>query len=195
MRITARSVVLRRDSANVDSLGSTSKVSCLRRVKASPLLPERFRSALSHRPRSRHCSKRTPHLSRRSLHCSPLPSVRQRLPWPNTWTLIARMPRSTLRRTKCVGSQKKAKTGNRSHRNSTASFISPLDKADIVPLSNLVDEIESIPKITARRKEVLDPSPVLEKSQPVKSILSNMRVQRMSLCQSLRQYLFVYRGK
>lgn len=58
-----------------------------------------------------------------------------------------------------------------------------------------MDEIESIPKITARRKEVLDPSPVLEKSQPVKSILSNMRVQRMSLCQSLRQYLFVYRGK
>lgn len=62
-------------------------------------------------------------------------------------------------------------------------------------ISNLVDEIESIPKITARRKELLDPSPVLEMSQPVKSILSNMRVQRMSLCQSLRQYLFVYRGK
>lgn len=68
-------------------------------------------------------------------------------------------------------------------------------KLIILPFSNLVDEIESIPKITARRKEVLDPSPVLEMSQPVKSILSNMRVQRMSLCQSLRQYLFVYRGK
>jgi hypothetical protein len=62
-------------------------------------------------------------------------------------------------------------------------------------ISNLVDEIESIPRITARRRELLDPSPVLEMSHPVQSILGNMRVQRMSLCQSLRQYLFVYRGK
>ncbi|KAJ9095997.1 hypothetical protein QFC21_005360 [Naganishia friedmannii] len=60
---------------------------------------------------------------------------------------------------------------------------------------DLVNEIETIPKITARNKDVAgDPSPILEKPQPVQAILGNMRVQRMSLCQSLRQYLFVYRG-
>ncbi|KAJ9121500.1 hypothetical protein QFC22_002117 [Naganishia vaughanmartiniae] len=59
---------------------------------------------------------------------------------------------------------------------------------------DLVHEIETIPKITARAKDAGDPSPVLEKPQPVQTILGNMRVQRMSLCQSLRQYLFVYRA-
>jgi hypothetical protein len=40
-----------------------------------------------------------------------------------------------------------------------------------------------------------EPSPISELDDPVQSVLEGMRVQRMSLCQSLRQYLFVYRGE
>lgn len=37
------------------------------------------------------------------------------------------------------------------------------------------------------------PSLVSEMQDPVMNVLEGMRIQRMSLCQSLRQYLFVYR--
>lgn len=37
------------------------------------------------------------------------------------------------------------------------------------------------------------PSPITDMPEPVKNVLENMRIQRMSLCQSLRQYAFVYR--
>ena len=39
------------------------------------------------------------------------------------------------------------------------------------------------------------PSPISEMENPIASVLEGMRVQRMSLVQSLRQYLFVHRGE
>ena len=39
------------------------------------------------------------------------------------------------------------------------------------------------------------PSPISEIENPIASVLEGMRVQRMSLVQSLRQYLFVHRGE
>lgn len=37
-------------------------------------------------------------------------------------------------------------------------------------------------------------TPLSEMENPVLEVLEGMRVQRMSLVQSLRQYVFVYRG-
>jgi protein-tyrosine phosphatase len=39
------------------------------------------------------------------------------------------------------------------------------------------------------------PSPISEMDNPVQSVLEGMRVQRMSLVQSLRQFVFVHRGE
>lgn len=39
------------------------------------------------------------------------------------------------------------------------------------------------------------PTPLGEMSEPIRAILEDMRQQRMSLCQTLRQYVFAYRGE
>jgi len=75
------------------------------------------------------------------------------------------------------------------------------------PASPAVDEKPSDQMIThsdafefemGRMPTVADskttPSPITDMPEPVKNVLENMRIQRMSLCQSLRQYAFVYRS-
>ena len=44
-------------------------------------------------------------------------------------------------------------------------------------------------------KDVGAPTPLAEMNEPIRAILEDMRQQRMSLCQTLRQYVFAYRGQ
>ena len=52
-----------------------------------------------------------------------------------------------------------------------------------------------IPLITGEHQNDGDINSITEMDHPVQNVLGGMRVQRMSLVQSLRQYAFVYRGE
>lgn len=52
-----------------------------------------------------------------------------------------------------------------------------------------------VPRNTHRPEEQGSPTELAELQAPIFSILADMRQQRMSLCQTLRQYVFVYRGE
>lgn len=52
-----------------------------------------------------------------------------------------------------------------------------------------------IPLITGEHQNDGEVNSISEMERPVQNVLGGMRVQRMSLVQSLRQYAFVYRGE
>lgn len=62
-------------------------------------------------------------------------------------------------------------------------------------ISELGAEMSFIPMITGHTPNERDINPISDMKNPVEDVLAGMRVQRMSLVQSLRQYAFVYRGK
>lgn len=58
---------------------------------------------------------------------------------------------------------------------------------------DLVTDMNRAAQFAPDRERSRDPTPISAMPAPVKSTLAGIRMQRMSLCQSLRQYLFVYR--
>jgi len=56
-------------------------------------------------------------------------------------------------------------------------------------------DMSFIPLITGEHQNDGEVNTITEMDHPVQSVLGGMRVQRMSLVQSLRQYAFVYRGE
>jgi len=74
-----------------------------------------------------------------------------------------------------------AATPNRSREGSPTSAVPALPESDV-------------PRNTHRPEEQGSPTELAELRAPIFSILADMRQQRMSLCQTLRQYVFVYRG-
>lgn len=52
---------------------------------------------------------------------------------------------------------------------------------------------DPVPMVFGNRTE-REPTPLAEMENPVLDVLESMRVQRMSLVQSLRQFVFAYKG-
>lgn len=75
-----------------------------------------------------------------------------------------------------------AATPNRSREGSPTPAVPSLPESDV-------------PRNTHRPEEQGSPTELAELRAPIFSILADMRQQRMSLCQTLRQYVFVYRGQ
>jgi len=78
-----------------------------------------------------------------------------------------------------------------------SAAVSPEDEAPgdtITDSDNFVFEMGKFTRITDSHGRPRTPTPITDMPEPVKNVLEGMRIQRMSLCQSLRQYAFVYRS-
>ncbi|WVQ73920.1 hypothetical protein IAR50_003501 [Cryptococcus sp. DSM 104548] len=84
-----------------------------------------------------------------------------------------------------------ASSDNDTRRPSLASIHSSSEKLSNESISHRVGRPKPIVSSDRRHRS---PSPISRLEHPVSSVLEGMRVQRMSLVQTLRQYLFVHRA-
>lgn len=74
-------------------------------------------------------------------------------------------------------------------------YPSPLEEdADHISIW-YCSEMSFVPLITGEQQNDGEVHSISDMERPVQNVLGGMRVQRMSLVQSLRQYAFVYRGE